>query len=552
MSVDITAMITIIIIMKAQVSKPQQPVTITPLGEIRGAYNVTRRGRTFESYRGIKYAQPPVGDLRFQPPQPISQYSSPVDASKEGPACPLPAENYYVDEDCLTINVYTPLKNERTKPLPVIFFIHPGGFYTMTGRSDLAGPNYLLDRDIVLVTINYRLGSLGFMSTGDELAPGNNGFKDQVMALKWVQKNIAAFGGDPSKVTIAGCSAGSISVMLLMISPMSKGLFHRGISMSGSPVTKVRTPTDMYDLAVKQAELLNCPTNNSRVIYDCLKTKPWQDFANSLPGFFEFGRFDPVGLWNAVVEKDFGQERFLPIDPMDAIREGKMHAVPWIVSQTEDEFYWFAYSVVTNDTLRNQMNAEWERIAPISFMLPTENRAKAVKELKRAYLDDKPLQNDQQSIDKLGRIYADSIEAFPVNRVANLMCRHSPQPVWYYEFSYVGNHSHYEDPKTGKPIKAAHHDDLIYLFSLPYRYPEIGLTGRDSLLVDRMTAIWYNFARYGDPNPQPDTPEISGLSWPTMKPDKRTYLRIDDQLTLHQNLFEDRLQLWEQLYPIEY
>ncbi|RVE42050.1 hypothetical protein evm_013308 [Chilo suppressalis] len=203
-----------------------EPVTVTPSGSIRGSWLETRRGRRVQAYRGVRYAAPPTGELRFQPPKPILQYQSEVDARTEGPACPQPVidPDYFLDEDCLRINIYTPEK-KPSKPLPVVMYIHSGGFYSASGRSDLAGPDYLLDKDIVLVTINYRLASLGFLSTGDEYAPGNNGFKDQVVALEWVRRNIAPFGGDPDLVTISGCSAGSFSVLLHMVSPMSKGSF---------------------------------------------------------------------------------------------------------------------------------------------------------------------------------------------------------------------------------------------------------------------------------------------------------------------------------------
>ncbi|OWR42542.1 antennal esterase CXE5 [Danaus plexippus plexippus] len=535
-------------------SDTKPPVTVSESGEFRGGYNVTRHGRRFETYRGIRYAEPPLGELRFQPPVLITKYKEPVDASEDGPACPLPASpDYYVDEDCLTINVYTPLKKNRSKPLPVIFFIHAGGFYVMTGRSDLAGPHYLLDRDVVLVTINYRLGSLGFLSTGDALAPGNNGLKDQVAALKWVQRNIASFGGDPDNVTIAGCSAGSFSVLLHMVSPMSKGLFHKGISMSGSPIDKAPLKENLYDLAVKQAQLLNCPTDNSKVIIDCLKTKHWKELGDSLLGFYEFG-FDPVLIWSPVVEKDFGQEKFLQVQPVDAVRDGHIQAVPYIVSQTKDEFFWMAFNPLQNETLRSKMNTDWESVAPISFQLPRDNLTYAryaARRLRTQYLHDKPLANDAESAANLGLLYADAIESLPVHRLANLMCRHSPHPVWYYEFTYIGAHSHYEDPVTKKPVGASHHDDLIYLFTLSYRFPSI-TDGPDGDAVDRLTAIWYNFARYGDPNPRDDTPELQGLNWPAMTPQKRTYLDFGKQLAIKENMKEERIPIWEELYPMRY
>ncbi|XP_072946248.1 carboxylic ester hydrolase-like [Epargyreus clarus] len=531
----------------------KQPVSESYGGYFVGVFNKTRRGRLIETYRGIRYAEPPVGELRFQPPRLIYNYRDPVDATKDGPACPIRASpGYYVDEDCLRINVYTPADRDKSKRLPVIFYIHPGGFYSMTGRSDLAGPHYLLDRDVVLVTMNYRLGTLGFISTGDALAPGNLGFKDQVAALKWVQEHIGAFGGDPKQVTIAGCSAGSISVMLHMISPMSKGLFHRGIAMSGSATLKIPNPTHQRHLAVKQAAYLNCSTDTTKAMIDCLKTKDWRDIGRSRPIYNEFG-FDPLGIYTPVVEPDFGQERFLPIQPMDAIRENKMHAVPFIIGTTTDEFFWLAYNPLRNETLRKQFNEDWDRVAPISFMLPRDKPYPAVRRLKEEYLHNRTLADDDASAKALGRLYADSITSFPIHRMANLMCRHSPQPVYYYEFAHVGNHSHYEARDTKKPVASAHHDDLIYLFTLSYRFPEIPVDdSRDSKMVDIMTAVWYNFARYGDPNPRGDTPELSALQWPPMTPDKRTYLRMDPALTTHENLSEERFGVWEELYPIQF
>ncbi|KAL1132550.1 hypothetical protein AAG570_010503 [Ranatra chinensis] len=144
--------------------------------------------------------------------------------------CPQPgATQTYgsalVSEDCLHVNVYTKeVKGEHDYFLrPVIVFFHSGGWFSGTNRSDWLGPDYLLDEDILLVTVNYRLGPLGFLSTNDEHAVGNYGMKDQVLALKWVKHNISAFGGNPNNVTISGYSAGSISVMLHMLSPMSNG-----------------------------------------------------------------------------------------------------------------------------------------------------------------------------------------------------------------------------------------------------------------------------------------------------------------------------------------
>jgi carboxylesterase type B len=141
-----------------------------------------------------------------------------------------------------------------------------------------------MDQDIVLVTINYRLGSLGFISVGKE-APGNNGLRDQVVAMKWVKNNIEAFGGDPSSVTLFGYSAGAISITLHMVSPMSRGLFHKAILSSEAGVGPAPLPRNQLDLAKRQARIVGCPDTSPKVIIDCLKTTSAEELGNSLPQF---------------------------------------------------------------------------------------------------------------------------------------------------------------------------------------------------------------------------------------------------------------------------
>lgn len=169
---------------------------------------------------------------------------------------------------------------------PVIVYFHAGGFYESSAQSFILGPDYLMDHEIVLVTVNYRLGSLGFMSAGDSLLPGNLGLKDQVEALRWINKHITIFGGDPDNVTITGYSAGSWSVVLHMVSPMSKGLFHRAIASSGAPTLQEPLPKHQKFLATKQAELLQCPTDTIGNMLVCLNTKPVEDFANTTYRFY--------------------------------------------------------------------------------------------------------------------------------------------------------------------------------------------------------------------------------------------------------------------------
>ncbi|CAG4972432.1 unnamed protein product [Colias eurytheme] len=507
----------------------------------------SRRGRPIHAYRGIRYAQPPVGELRFQPPVPIKHYQNDVNATAEGPACPQPAPGYLLDEDCLRLNVYTP-RRLGNGSLPVVVYIHAGGFYSVSGRSDVAGPQHLLDKDLVLVTINYRLGSLGFLSTGDIHAPGNNGFKDQVVALQWVHNNIASFGGDANCVTLAGYSAGGISVALHTVSPMSRGLFHRAISMSGSPYSQIPFRSNLLSLAVKQARLVNCSVSSTAELVECLRAVPWRVLGDSLKGFQEFS-IDPILIWTPVIEGDFGQERFLPEHPLEIIRAGKLYSVPYIVSQTRDEFFWEAFLVLNNSIYRTLINEDYYKFAPLAFLLPSPSDLSA-KALRREYLGDRDLGNRDKDYVDLGKLYGDAVIGFGAHRLANLLAHNNKEPTYYYEFDYIGNQSHYVDPTTGKPTGVAHHDELIYLFSLPAGFEQIPVSdSRDSFMVDKLTDIFYNFARTGNPNSLLDDKPVT---WPPIHPSNRKYLRIGDHFSVHTNLFEHRFRVWEHLYRIEY
>ncbi|CAH1975197.1 unnamed protein product [Acanthoscelides obtectus] len=198
------------------------PTVTLSNGKIKGLSQKTAyKGNPYYSFRRIPYAEPPVGNRRFEPPTAKSKWNGTLDATKEGSQCVQSINPVLGSEDCLFINVYTPsLKQDN---IPVVVFIHGGGF--SGGNSSYAAqpPDLFLDENVVFVMFNYRLGIFGFLSTEDLVAPGNNGLKDQVLALKWVQNNIHNFGGNPNAVTIFGQSAGAASVSYLMQSPSAKG-----------------------------------------------------------------------------------------------------------------------------------------------------------------------------------------------------------------------------------------------------------------------------------------------------------------------------------------
>ncbi|NXR14026.1 SASB hydrolase, partial [Semnornis frantzii] len=229
-----------------------QPEVETKYGRVRGyQFRVDAAQKSVNVFLGLPFAKPPVGPLRFSKPQPPEPWKGVRDATSYPPMClqdkvkgqifsdlitnrkeKVPLQ---VSEDCLYLNVYSPVSTEAPEKLPVLVWIHGGGL-VFGAASSYDGSALAAFDNVVLVAIQYRLGVAGYFSTGDQHARGNWGYLDQVAALQWIQDNIIHFGGDPGSVTIFGESAGGISVSALVLSPLAKGLFHKAISESGTAI----------------------------------------------------------------------------------------------------------------------------------------------------------------------------------------------------------------------------------------------------------------------------------------------------------------------------
>ncbi|XP_015597183.1 esterase E4 [Cephus cinctus] len=548
-----------IVAMAGNVKGDEDPEVTAPIGKIRGSHMTSRLGKKIYAFRGVRYAEPPVGQQRFQQAIAAKPWSDVFNASVEGPSCPQ-KYTQLVNEDCLRLNIYTtklpPKVGTKGKPVkrPVVVFFHPGGFYGGSGQGYIFGPQYWLDQDIVLVTTNYRLASLGFLSTGDSLAPGNLGLKDQVEALRWIKKNIASFGGDPDSVTITGYSAGSWSVTLHMISPMSKGLFHRAIAMSGAATVQEPLPTQQKHLAKKQAELLGCPTDTTGNMLICLNTKTIEEFVDSYEKFFEWHR-DPILVWSPVVEPEVnGVERFLPAQPVDLIRQGKINEVPLIIGVTKDEFGGVVTSIIEearkgNTSTFDDLNQNWDTIAPISFLYErgTPRSRRISQELKKFYLNNQPVSLD--NVDGLAQLYADAVIGFSAHRFVKLISAASAKPVYYYRFSYQGRFSHSVWSDTKKPYGVVHHDDLLYLFYISF-FPYFNATDPEVVTVKRLTTMWTNFAKTGQPIPT-NNEDFKNVKWPIYTDKTKEYLDIGDNLVTDCGLYRNRMSFWDNLFPLK-
>lgn len=239
-------------------------------GPIEGTVLKSRLGVDFHAFLRIPYAEPPIGNLRFLAPVRKQRWTDIWNATYWGPICVQnsPSTDDEMREDCLYMNVFS--KN-LTASMPVIVYIHGGSFAWGDARSQ-AGPHYFMDRDVVLVSFNYRLGALGFMSVGTREIPGNAAMKDMALVLHWVSRNIVNFGGNPNKVTLVGWSAGALAVHALMLSPMVDRLFHGTVAISESLAGLRSLPNDYVSLAIRYGERLNCPTSEINALIECLRS----------------------------------------------------------------------------------------------------------------------------------------------------------------------------------------------------------------------------------------------------------------------------------------
>ena len=293
--------ISFIILCEATQTEP--PVVQTLYGGVLGfrkrIHDGLQQHHKVDAFLGIPYAIPPTGNKRYAPPEPLKPWDGTLNGTFYGSACVQPPDttfegfhgseqwnpNVEMSEDCLFLNIWAPSSRNPTELKTVMVWIFGGGFFSGCASLPLYDGSYLAaTQDVIVVNMNYRVGSFGFLSFGTPEAPGNMGLLDQTLALQWIQDNIEFFGGDPAEVTIFGESAGAVSVGLHLLSPLSSPLFRRAIFQSGSPVTPwaVISPEQARNQAMRFATALNCVQNedgsNKTIpqILNCLRSKDAQ------------------------------------------------------------------------------------------------------------------------------------------------------------------------------------------------------------------------------------------------------------------------------------
>ena len=300
---------------------PLAPRVKTQFGTMIGIWERSEHDHLYKAFKGIRYGRQ---TRRFQEAEPVEDFEIFFHADKEGNICPQLEGPYQVpgemNEDCLFLNVFTPSEGEN---LSVMVWIHGGAYTRGSGGDYFYGPQFFIDKNIILVTLNYRLGAFGFLSFESESSPGNMGLRDQNLALKWVKNNINSFGGNPESITLFGESAGSFSVMYQVLSPFSNGLFNRAIAQSGAPFGSLISgsrPGKPQKIAFALAKALNCNTGTEGAMLTCLENKSTQEILEAKYICVEDG-ICSVNPWDAVVDRD-SKDPFLPDTPENLLKAG--------------------------------------------------------------------------------------------------------------------------------------------------------------------------------------------------------------------------------------
>jgi len=485
------AVLFVVAVQVATVAVAQQ--VLTESGAISGV-----RENGLSVFKGVAFAAPPVGDLRWRSPAHVAPWTGTRKADAFAPACmqvgvSMPGETPpAVSEDCLYLNIWTPAKNMQ-EHLPVIVWIYGGGYINGSASMPLYWGDQLAHKSVVVVTIAYRLGPLGFLAYPEltrespHRSSGNYGLMDQIAALEWIQNNIAAFGGDPKNVTIAGQSAGAMSVSMLMASPRAKGLFQRAIGESGG-LFEPSQLAPKYLLANAERDGEKYAASLGATSLQELRRLP----ATKLSG-------DSGGVSHPVIEP-----YVLPASPYEAFASGQQNDVPLLVgSNAEEARSLVDVTHVKAATFDSDLEHSFGPLpAPIVAVYPHATDAEA----RQARLD---LERDLRF-------------GWDMWAWARLQAGTGQSPVYYYSFRQ-------QPPFPAGSVYAgwgaSHYAELWYVFDHldqePWRW-----SMADRKVADEISSYWVNFARSGNPNG-------SGLApWPAFTNADNKVLYLGDPITV--------------------
>ncbi|XP_043248792.1 juvenile hormone esterase-like isoform X2 [Colletes gigas] len=483
------------------------PAIQTKLGPVQGAVlSTVWNSIKYSSFKGIPFATPPVGRLRFKPPVPPTPWNATRAAIEEPESCPqvfLGDFHYMGNEDCLYLSVFTPETNfnRNMTPRAVMVWMYGGSFVSGFINTTYYGPDFFIEKDVIIVSINYRVGALGFLNLNHPDALGNAGLKDQTMALRWIQENIAAFGGDPGRVTIFGGSAGATSVTLHLLSEHSRGLFHRIIAQSGTPMFPLYSSPELaLNNAVRLASTLGFTSQNPAEILEFLLRAPAQDIVQ---------KTETMGVATAYVTLPFApttennrlaapEDIFLSECPIKVLESEKFHKYDVMLGFAKDEyitFLPFVYRIL--DRFAKIWNTLFEYIPfiPEYWYGP---------------------------LNELLTIGQEFVFKAPIDLTRELIEQNNDgHPIYFYQISYSSPYAFHHMANVSIE-GASHYDDVSFIFNMEILHAPTDPKHPYNQFRSKVVTLWTNFAKYGNPTPQGDK-ELGGVIWEPSGKDGRVF-----------------------------
>uniref|UniRef100_A0A8C6G8I9 Carboxylic ester hydrolase n=1 Tax=Mus spicilegus TaxID=10103 RepID=A0A8C6G8I9_MUSSI len=520
-------------------SVTEEPHRYTKLGWVQGKQaTVLGRLEPVNVFLGIPFAAPPLGPLRFSKPQPPIPWDNLREATAYPNLCFQNLEWLFIyqnllkvsypklgmSEDCLYLNIYAPCHANNGSSLPVMVWIPGGGFETGSA-SIFDGSALAVYEDVLVVTIQYRLGIFGFFTTQNQHAPGNWAFWDQLAALLWVRENIKYFGGNPDSVTIFGSSAGAISISSLILSPLSADLFHRAIMQSGVAIIPSLKSSDndlKHDLQVV-ANVCDCNVSDSKALLKCLREKSSLELMSLSQKAKSFTR---------VVDGSFFSE-----EPLELLSQKTSKIVPSIIGVNNQECGYILPVRDTPEILLGSNESTALTLIHTLLHIPTQHLYIVTKE----YFHGKHSPTDIR--DTLLDLFGDVFFVVP-GLVTARYHRDSGGPVYFYEFQHRPHCFQNSRPAF---VKADHTDEIRFVFGGPFLKGDVVMfeeaTEEEKLLSRKMMKYWANFARSGDPNGA-DLPP-----WPVYDENEQ-YLELDVNISTGRRLKDQRVEFWTDTLPL--
>lgn len=491
----------------------------------------------YVTFFGIPYAGNVDGENRFKAAPPAPSLQRLFIANNPNIACAQPTPHGLVgEENCLVINIMT--KN-TTGPRPVMVWIN-GNHFTSGTNQGFNFRRFVENEDILVVTLNYRLSIFGFLCLGIEDAPGNAGLKDVISGLRWVRDNIAAFGGDPNNVLLAGHGSGAVMVDLITLSPLANGLVHKAIVQSGNSLSPWAISYDPIGNAKSVSAVLGYEESNVQDLAINLRNTELSLLETALNNF---SFTNNIALFAPCIENEIeSTETVLTEAPIDIIRSGNYADIPMIIGYTNREGTLRADEAMNNDWLK-LMDSNFDIFIQPDINIPND----IVNDIRRYYFDERSINFD--CIEDYLDYHGDTMVLLSSIRAAAERAKTSKAAVRLYEFGFIGDWSA-EWPYPIKLNGARHGHELVYLF-------ETGIVGSGGSINERvrdsLTRRWANFAR--DSNPEVNT--TSGRPWPKVKDEIEIleYVQVTENVNFEVtrlNPHEQRMTFWNDIYEHYY